>query len=105
MSLTCRDAGSPKMPPGSRRDDEDSDADERSIWVAKSVRGGRVRRVQTASAKQSMGRAMRAIPGCLQRLDRLMSRSPRGRLPYLTEMTMVIEGGGEMAAMMKQFAR
>jgi hypothetical protein len=76
-----------------------------SLWVAKSGPGvAEYVAFQTASAKQSMAAAIRAIPGMgSSGFDRLIeSFSGAAGLPYLTEMTMVIEGGGELAPMLKQ---
>ena len=77
-----------------------------SLWVAKSGPGvAEYVAFQTASAKTSMATIMRAMPGMATGgFDRLMEQfAAAAGLPYLTEMTMNLEGGGEMAAAMKQF--
>lgn len=78
-----------------------------SMWIAKSGPGvAEYAAFQALSAKNSMSALMRAMPGMggAGGLDRFMeSFSNAGGLPYLTEMNMTIEGGGEMAAVMKQF--
>jgi len=77
-----------------------------SMWIAKTGPGvAEYVAFQTLSAKNSMSALMRAMPGMgTGGLDRFMeSFSNAGGLPYLTEMNMSIEGGGDMAAMMKQF--
>ena len=76
-----------------------------SMWIAKSGPGvAEYAAFQTLSAKNSMSALMRALPGGGSGgLDRFMeSFSNAGGLPYLTEMKMTIEGGGDMAAMIKQ---
>jgi hypothetical protein len=76
-----------------------------SMWIAKSGPGvAEYAAFQALSAKSSMNALMRAMPGMGGGgLDRFMeSFSTAGGLPYLTEMNMTIEGGGDMAAMMKQ---
>jgi hypothetical protein len=77
-----------------------------SMWIAKSGPGvAEYAAFQALSAKNSLNVLMRAMPGLGSGgLDRFMeSFSSTGGLPYLTEMKMSIEGGGDMAPMMKQF--
>ena len=77
-----------------------------SMWIAKSGPGvAEFAAFQALSAKNSMNVLMRAMPGMGSGgLDRFMeSFASTGGLPYLTEMKMSIEGGGDMAPMMKQF--
>ena len=77
-----------------------------SMWLATSGPGvAEYVAFQALSAKQSMAALMRGMPGMSSGgFDRLMENfSNAGGLPYLTEMKMTIEGGGDMAAMMKQF--
>jgi len=99
-------AASPKMPPEAVEMMKDMRMlMSGSMWLAKSGPGvAEYTAFQTASMKQSMAALLRAVPGMgSSGFDRLMeSFSGASGLPYLTEMTMVIEGGGEVAAMMKQ---
>jgi hypothetical protein len=77
-----------------------------SAWVAKSGPGvAEYMAFQSASAKQSLSTLTRAMPGIgSMGLDRIMeSFSGASGLAYLTELKMEIEGGGEMAGLLKQF--
>jgi hypothetical protein len=77
-----------------------------SMWIAKSGPGvAEFAAFQALSAKNSINVMMQAMPGLGSGgLDRFMeSFASTGGLPYLTEMKMSIEGGGDMAPMMKQF--
>jgi hypothetical protein len=107
LSLSMAEmAASPKMPAGVAEMMKDLRISmDGSLWVAKSGPGvAEYVAFQAASTKQSMGTMMRALPGMGSGgLDRLMeSFAGAAGLPYLTEMKMSIQGGGEMAAMMKQ---
>jgi hypothetical protein len=100
-------AGSANMPPEAATIMKDMHIKVNgSMWIAKSGPGvAEYAAFQALSAKNSMSALMRAMPGMgAGGLDRFMeSFSNAGGLPYLTEMNMTIEGGGEMAAVMKQF--
>lgn len=77
-----------------------------SAWVAKSGPGvAEYIAFQSASAKQSLSTLTRAMPGVgSMGLDRLIeSFAGASGLAYLTELKMEIEGGGEMAGLLKQF--
>jgi hypothetical protein len=77
-----------------------------SMWIAKAGPGvAEYAAFQALSAKNSMSALMRAMPGLgAGGLDRFMeSFSAAGGLPYLTEMNLTIQGGGDLAPMMKQF--
>jgi hypothetical protein len=77
-----------------------------SAWVAKTGPGvAEYTAFQSESAKQSLSMLTRAVPGVgSMGIDRIIeSFSGAGGLPYLTELKMQIEGGGEMAGLLKQF--
>jgi hypothetical protein len=77
-----------------------------SAWIAKAGPGvAEYIAFQSASAKQSLAALTRAMPGAgPMGLDRLMeSFSGASGLAYLTELKLEIEGGGEMAGLLKQF--
>jgi hypothetical protein len=77
-----------------------------SAWVAKSGPGiAEYMAFQSASAKQSLSTLTRAVPGFgSMGLDRVIeSFAGASGLAYLTELKMEIEGGGEMAGLLKQF--
>lgn len=76
-----------------------------SMWVATSGPGAdEYVTFQRALIKADMSLVMGGIPGMAgSGMDRLMNTfSGATGLPYLTEMTMTIQGGGPMAELMKQ---
>ena len=76
-----------------------------SVWLAKSGPGiAEYVAFQSESAKQNLSILSRMLPGMGSGLNKVMeSMQGASGLPYLTEMKMQIEGGGEMAGMLKQF--
>jgi hypothetical protein len=77
-----------------------------AAWVAKSGPGvAEYMAFQSASAKHSLSALTRAVPGFgSMGLDRVIeSFAGAAGLAYLTELKMEIEGGGEMAGLLKQF--
>ena len=76
-----------------------------SLWVAKSGPGiSEYVAFQTESAKQNLSMLSRMLPGLGGGLNTVMDAMQGAMgLPYLTEMKMQVEGGGEMAGMLKQF--
>jgi hypothetical protein len=76
-----------------------------SMWVAKSGPGvAEYMTFQSAAAKGEMLSMMTAIPGLSgSGLDRLMNAfASAGGMPYLTELTMTIQGNDQIAEVMKQ---
>jgi hypothetical protein len=76
-----------------------------SMWLAKSGPGvAEYMAYQAASTKGQMAAMMAAIPGLQgSGMDRLMSAFANADgLPYLTELTMTIEGNDQVAELMKQ---
>lgn len=76
-----------------------------SIWIAKSGPGvAEFAAYQKASADANMASAVSAaMGGSSNGLDKIMAASTSAQgMPYLTEMTMNIEGTGQIADMMKQ---
>jgi hypothetical protein len=77
-----------------------------SAWIAKSGPGvAEYTAFQAVSAKQSLSTLSQSMPGLgSMGLDRLIeSFAGASGLAYLTELTLAIEGGGEMAGLLKQF--
>jgi hypothetical protein len=75
------------------------------MWVAKSGPGvAEYMAFQSASTKGDMVSMMASIPGMKgSGIDRLMGAfSNAGGIPYLTELSMTIEGNAQIAEMMKQ---
>lgn len=108
LSLSMAEmAGSQKMPPQTAEIMKDVRMSMNgSIWVAKSGPGvAEYVAFHAASGKQNMEAFSRALPGLASSgLGRLMeSFTGALGLPYLVEMKMAIEGGGEMAGLLKQF--
>jgi hypothetical protein len=76
-----------------------------SMWVAKSGPGvAEYMAFQAAATKGEMLSMMTAIPGLSgSGLDRLMGAfANAGGMPYLTELTMTIQGNDQIAEVMKQ---
>lgn len=76
-----------------------------STWIAKSGPGvAEFAAFQKAATEAQMAAAVSAaMGGSSNGLDRVMAASASAQgMPYLTEMTMNIEGTGQMAEMMKQ---
>jgi len=76
-----------------------------SLWLATSGPGiAEYVAFQSESAKQNLSMLSRMLPGLGAGLNKVMgSIQGAAGLPYLTEMKMQVEGGGEMAGMLKQF--
>jgi hypothetical protein len=76
-----------------------------SIWVAKDVPGAsEYMAFQKAASGSDMGAAVMGASGMsIPGMEKMMkAMSSASGLAYLTEMTMTIEGTGQMAEMMKQ---
>jgi hypothetical protein len=76
-----------------------------SLWVAKSGPGvAEYVAFQTESTKQNLSMLARMLPGLGGGFDKVMdAMSGASGLPYLTELRMQVEGGGDMAGLLKQF--
>lgn len=76
-----------------------------SLWVAKSGPGiAEYVAFQSESSKQSLSMLSRMLPGLGGSFNKVMDAvQGAAGLPYLTELKMQVEGGGEMAGLFKQF--